>query len=97
LDDYHCAHPLTAGVPYVRNWNCAADTARELAEQLAACGLADQVPHLRADVNTFGTPLIQLGAITPETASILAALLAIARQHQSAEEPEAAKESPADT
>jgi hypothetical protein len=75
-DEAEPAHILTKGVAYIRGWASAARAVTALKEQLHACGLADALPYLHADVNIFGTGIVELGRITPATAHALAALLA---------------------
>ncbi|WP_078884601.1 hypothetical protein [Streptomyces sp. CCM_MD2014] len=70
-----CAEDLSLGVPYVRGWNRARRSAGTLAEQLVLLGLDCDFPGLAADVNVSGDGLVQLGAIRPEAAELLARLI----------------------
>ncbi|UXY29935.1 hypothetical protein [Streptomyces sp. HUAS TT20] len=70
------AENLSPGVPYVRGWNRARRSAGALADQLVLLGLDSDFPGLVADVNVFGDGLVQLGNVRPETAELLATLIA---------------------
>jgi hypothetical protein len=70
------AEDLLPGVPYVRGWVRARRGTDALARQLVALGLQTDFPGLRADVNVFGDGLVCLGAVRPETAALLAELIA---------------------
>ena len=48
------AENLSPGVPYVRGWNRARQSASALADQLVLLGLDADFPGLVADVNVFG-------------------------------------------
>lgn len=78
-EDAEPAHILSQDIAYVRGWAHAARAAATLARALHDCGLTDALPHLRAEVNTFGVGIVELGRITPDTAYALAALLAETR------------------
>ncbi|MET7696891.1 hypothetical protein [Streptomyces sp. NPDC005485] len=69
------AEDLLPGVPYVRGWIQARQSAGILAEQLTALGLDSDFPALAADVNVFGDGLVHLGTIRPEAALLLAELI----------------------
>ncbi|MET9910349.1 hypothetical protein ABZZ74_26695 [Streptomyces sp. NPDC006476] len=69
------AENLAPGVPYVPGWNRARQSAGALAEQLVLLGLDSDFPGLVADVNVFGDGLVQLGAVRPEAAELLASLI----------------------
>ncbi|MCX5248933.1 hypothetical protein OG895_27565 [Streptomyces sp. NBC_00201] len=70
------AENLSPGVPYVRGWNRARQSAGALADQLILLGLDSDFPGLAADVNVFGDGLVQLGTVRPEAAELLARLIA---------------------
>jgi hypothetical protein len=76
--DPACA--LAPGVPYARRWCDAAGACEALRRELAACGLADSLPHLRPDVMGTGAAVVELGRVTPATARLLAEALARARR-----------------
>jgi len=57
------AFALEPGVPYVPGWSEADEAARLLAAELAACGLAGQVPYLHPDVTVAGAGVVELGAL----------------------------------
>ncbi|GGY44835.1 hypothetical protein [Streptomyces djakartensis] len=69
------AEDLSPGVPYVRGWNRARRSAGSLADQLVLLGLDCDFPGLVADVNVSGDGLVQLGAVRPEAAELLAQLI----------------------
>lgn len=69
------AEDLLPGVPYVRGWNRARQSAGTLADQLVLLGLDSDFPGLMADVNVFGDGLVQLGTVRPEAAELLAQLI----------------------
>ncbi|MFE7169699.1 hypothetical protein [Streptomyces sp. NPDC057616] len=66
------AENLPPGVPYVRGWNRARQSAGALADQLVLLGLDSDFPGLAADVNVFGDGLVQLGTVLAEAAGRLA-------------------------
>ncbi|WP_175524697.1 hypothetical protein [Streptomyces sp. CAI-85] len=70
------AEDLMPGVPYVRGWNRARQSASALADQLVLLGLDSDFPGLVADVNVVGDGLVQLGTVRPEAAELLATLIA---------------------
>lgn len=70
------AEDLVPGVPYVRGWNRARRSAGTLADQLVLLGLDSDFPGLMADVNVLGDGLVQLGAVRPDAAEMLAKLIA---------------------
>ena len=70
---------LEAGVPYVPDWTEAQRALAELLVELAACGLAGRLPHARAEVTAAGVGVVDMGRVTPQTARLLARLLAGAR------------------
>jgi hypothetical protein len=70
------AEDLSPGVPYVRGWNRARQSAGALADQLVLLGLDSDFPGLVADVNVFGDGIVQLGAVRPEAVELLAKLIA---------------------
>ena len=69
------AEDLLPGVPYVRGWMQARQSAGALAEQLTTLGLESDFPGLAADVNVFGDGLVCLGTICPEAALLLAEII----------------------
>ncbi|MEW2449569.1 hypothetical protein AB0896_18710 [Streptomyces parvulus] len=69
------AEELSPGVPYVRGWNRARRSAGTLADQLVLLGLDCDFPGLVADVNVSGDGVVQLGAVRPEAAELLAQLI----------------------
>ncbi|MGW1563807.1 hypothetical protein ACWCQ1_46185 [Streptomyces sp. NPDC002144] len=71
------AENLSLGVPYVRGWNRARQSADALADQLVLLGLDSDFPGLVADVNVFGDGLVQLGGVRPEAAEFLAKLITV--------------------
>lgn len=71
---------LEEPVPYVQGWMEAAGVVAVLRAELAACGLDERLPGVRAEVTVAGVGVVELGRITLETARRLAALLALARQ-----------------
>ncbi len=81
------AFALEPGVPYVPGWSEADEATRLLAAELAACGLAGQVPYLHADVTVAGAGVVELGRITPAAARRLAELLAAARRDTDGDPP----------
>ncbi|WP_406178995.1 hypothetical protein [Streptomyces canus] len=70
------AENLSPGVPYVRGWKSARQSAGALADQLVLLGLDSDFPGLVADVNVFGDGLVQLGTVRPGAAELLARLIA---------------------
>ncbi|MCI3243155.1 hypothetical protein [Streptomyces spinosisporus] len=79
------AENLSPGVPYVRGWNRARQSAGALADQLVLLGLDSDFPDLVADVNVFGDGLVQLGAVRPEAAELLARLITAGLAAESAD------------
>ncbi|MFC8431129.1 hypothetical protein [Streptomyces sp. NPDC057253] len=79
------AENLSPGVPYVRGWNRARRSASALADQLVLLGLDSDFPGLIADVNVFGDGLVQLGAVRPGAAELLASLVAAGLAAESAD------------
>ncbi|OLB82028.1 MAG: hypothetical protein AUI14_01375 [Actinobacteria bacterium 13_2_20CM_2_71_6] len=79
VDEAEPAFVLEPGVPYVAGWAKADHAARQLRAELAAWGLVERVPFLRAEVTVGGVGVVELGRVTPATARLLAALLASAR------------------
>ena len=73
------AFTLEPGVPYVPGWIEADAALSMLVRELAACGLAGDLPYARAEVTVAGVGVVELGRITPATAYRLAALLAASR------------------
>jgi hypothetical protein len=63
---------LNEGVAYVRGWTTAQHSVAGLKEALTVIGFGDEMPHLRADVNVFGTGIVELGRVTPRTADLIA-------------------------
>ncbi|MFE9446748.1 hypothetical protein [Streptomyces sp. NPDC006739] len=78
------AEDLSPGVPYVRGWNRARQSAGTLAEQLVLLGLDSDFPGPVADVNVLGDGLVQLGTVRPEAAELLANLIAAGLNAESA-------------
>lgn len=76
------AFVLLPGVAYVSGWATAHEAVRGLRAELAACGLADRVAYLRAEVTVAGVGVVELGRVTPATARLLAELLAAARHER---------------
>jgi len=70
------AENLSPGVPYVRGWNRARQSAGALADQLVLLGLDSDFHGLVADVNVFGDGVVQLGTVRPEAVELLARLIA---------------------
>lgn len=81
------AFVLREGVSYVRGWADAEDAVAGLRGELDRCGLAGRVAGLRAEVTVAGVGVVDLGRVTPATAQMLAALLAIAGQATSTPRP----------
>ncbi|CAM5526665.1 hypothetical protein [Streptomyces griseorubiginosus] len=79
------AENLSPSVPYVRGWNRARQSAGALADQLVLLALDSDFPGLVADVNVFGDGLVQLGAVRPEAAELLASLIAAGLNAESGE------------
>jgi hypothetical protein len=79
------AENLSPGVPYVRGWNCARQSAGALADQLVLLGLDSDFAGLVADMNVFGDGIVQLGRIRPEAADLLARLIAAGLAAESSE------------
>ncbi len=73
------AFVLEPGMPYVTGWAEADVAAGVLRRELAACGLAERVPLVRAEVTAAGVGVVELGRVTLATARVLAGLLAAAR------------------
>jgi hypothetical protein len=71
---------LAEGVPYVRGWVAADRAAQVLRAELRACGLAERVAYVRAEVTAAGLGMVDLGRVTPAVAEVLARLLAQARE-----------------
>ena len=82
------AEDLASNLPYVRGWSTAKRGADALAEQLRALGLEHDFPGLKAAVNAFGDGVVCLGTIRPETAAILATLIASGLALEMAEQAE---------
>jgi hypothetical protein len=61
-------------------WHEARTAALALRDVLRAVGLAEEFTYLTADVNVFGSGIVQLGRISPKAAMRLAELLRIARE-----------------
>jgi hypothetical protein len=73
---------LDEGIAYVRGWAHAQHAATALKAALADLGQPDRLPHLRADVTITGSGIVELGRVTPQTASLLAdALRALAAKN----------------
>lgn len=66
---------LEEGIGYVREWARAQHTVSALQQALATLDQLDALPYLRADVNTFGNGIVELGRVTPETAAFIAEAL----------------------
>jgi hypothetical protein len=66
---------LDEGVAYVRGWAQAQHAVSALKQALADLGQDNAIPHLRADVNVFGAGIVELGCITPQTATLIAEAL----------------------
>jgi hypothetical protein len=66
---------LDEGIAYVRGWARAQHAASALKQALADLGYEDAMPHLRADVNVFGTGFVELGRIAPQMAIVIAEAL----------------------
>jgi hypothetical protein len=66
---------LDEGVAYVRGWARAQHAVSALKQALADLGYEDAMPHLRADVNVFGTGYVELGPITPQMTTVIAEAL----------------------
>lgn len=82
---------LEEGVGYVREWARAQHVVSELQQALADLGRLDAMPYIRADVNVFGSGVVELGRVTPETAALLAqAVRALAAQSGEAKGGQAA-------
>ncbi|RCG23803.1 hypothetical protein DQ392_03705 [Streptomyces reniochalinae] len=60
---------------YVRGWAEGKRGADGLAEMLRAVGLEVDLPGLKADVNVFGDGVVNLGAVRPDAARLLADML----------------------
>jgi hypothetical protein len=74
--DAEAAFVLETGVRYVPDWTEAHRAVQELLVELAGCGLAGRLPHARAEVTAAGAGMVDLGRVSPETARLLARLLA---------------------
>jgi hypothetical protein len=73
---------LDEGIAYVRAWARAQHAASAVKQALVDLGHSDAMPYLHADVNEFGNGVVELGRVTPETATLLAqALRDIKRLH----------------
>jgi hypothetical protein len=83
------AFVLHRGVAYVRGWAYAEDAVARLRAELAGCGLAGRVAGVHAEVTVAGVGVVDLGRVTPATAEMLAALLAIAQQATNTPQPTA--------
>ena len=73
------AFVLEAGVGYVPAWVEADAALRALVRELAACGLAGELPYARAEVTVAGVGVVELGRVSPATVWRLVRLLAAAR------------------
>jgi hypothetical protein len=62
---------LEEGVGYVHAWARAQHAASALQQVLADLGHSDAMPYLHADVNVFGAGVVELGRVTPETATLI--------------------------
>jgi hypothetical protein len=63
---------LDEGIAYVRAWAGAQHAASAVKQALADLGQPDGMPYLHADVNVFGHGTVELGRVTPETATLIA-------------------------
>src|SRR5690242_20561166 len=59
-DGRRSAFVLEAGVPYVPAWAEADAALRVLVRELAACGLAAELPYARAEVTAAGVGVVEL-------------------------------------
>jgi hypothetical protein len=66
---------LEEGIGYVREWARAQHAVSALQQALAASDHPEALPYLHADVNVFGTGVVELGRVTPETAAFIAEAL----------------------
>jgi hypothetical protein len=74
---------LEEGISYVRAWSEAQHAVSALRRALTELGVGDTLPYLRADVTEFGSGIVELGRVTPETAELLAsALVSPAKQRK---------------
>jgi hypothetical protein len=90
--DRHEEHPplegdpaflLEEGISYVRAWSEAQHAVSALKQSLANLDKGEMMPYLRTDVTEFGSGLVELGRVTPETAELFArALASLAEQRQ---------------
>ncbi|GAA2215246.1 hypothetical protein GCM10009850_107130 [Nonomuraea monospora] len=62
---------LEEGIGYVRAWSEAQHAVSGLRSALEAVGHGDALPFLHADVTEFGTGVVELGRVTPQTAELL--------------------------
>ncbi|MGW3680646.1 hypothetical protein [Streptomyces prasinus] len=60
------------------DWYAARNATTALRDALVRVGLEKDLPCLRADLNTFGHGLVELGHVSPATAERLAELLRLA-------------------
>jgi hypothetical protein len=74
---------LDEGVGYVRGWAQAQHAVSALKQALADLGQENAIPYMHADVNVFGAGIIELGRITPQTATLIAEALQIAASKKS--------------
>jgi hypothetical protein len=71
---------LDEGIAYVRGWATAQHAVSALRSALTELDQENAIPRLRADVNVFGTGIVELGHVTPQIAALIAeGLLAIKR------------------
>jgi hypothetical protein len=70
---------LEEGVAYVRGWAAAQHAVSALKQILIELGQEDAVPRLRADVNVLGAGMVELGYVTPETATLITEALRMKR------------------
>jgi hypothetical protein len=68
---------LAPGVPYVRGWAAAKRSTDALARELLTLGLDSDFPALKPDVNVMGEGLVNVGALRPEAAELLAWLIGV--------------------
>jgi hypothetical protein len=66
---------LDEGIAYARGWAQAQHAVSALKQALADLGHEDAMPHLRADVNVFGSGFVELGRISPQVATLIAEAL----------------------
>jgi hypothetical protein len=63
------------GAPFVEGWVAAREASEQLAQAVEQAGARDRLGWLRADVSVSGQGLVCVGALEPDTARLLAALI----------------------